>query len=154
MFSTNINIDRSYNTQEVSSCIDQILKITNNLFHSQFHLSQVSSSSKIKHVTPTSVKSNSTISNVLPVNIFITERLRILYTLWKIPVVIENCFNEFSQHDRKVEPDNDDINRNNWGKLLFGHFLDKHELLSEDDMHTTFNFLSFDTFKKSIFSLV
>ena len=145
MLPTNINIDRGYNTQEVSSYNDQTLKNNTNLFHSQSHLSQVSSSSKIKHVIPTSVKPKSTIYKVLSVNTFITERLRVLYNLWEIPVVIKNCFNNIYQYDRKVEPDNDDISRNDLGKLLFGHFLNKHELSSEDDVHTTFDLLPFDT---------
>ena len=138
MLPTNINIDRGYNTQEVSSYNDQTLKNNTNMFHSQSHLSPVSSSSKINHVTQTSIKPKSTISKVLSVNTFITERLRVLYILWEIP-------NKFYQYDRKVEPDNDDISRNDLGKLLFGHFLNKHELSSEDDVHTTFDLLPFDT---------
>ena len=31
------------------------------------------------------------------------------------------------------------------GKCLLGHFIGKHELSSEVDMPTTFDFLSFDT---------
>ena len=143
--STNINTDRGYNTQKVSSCNDQTLKNYTNLFHFQYHISQVSSSSKVKYVTQTSVKSKLTISKILSVNTFITERLRILYTLWKIPVVIKNCINEFYEHDRKVGPDNDDISRNVLGKYLLGHFIAKHELSSEVDVPTTFDFLSFDT---------
>ena len=138
MLPTNINIDRGYNTQEVSSYNDQTLKNNTNMFHSQSHLSPVSSSSKINHVTQTSIKPKSTISKVLSVNTFITERLRVLYILWEIP-------NKFYQYDRKVEPNNDDISRNDLGKLLFGHFLNKHELSSEDDVHTTFDLLPFDT---------
>ena len=72
-----------------------------------------------------------------------------LYTFWKIPVVIKNCFNEFHDHDRKVEPDNDDFSRNGLDKLLFGRFLSKHESSSEDDMHTTFDLISFDTLNKA-----
>ena len=80
LLSTNINTNRGYNTQEVSSCNDQTLKNYTNLFHFQYHISQVSSSSKVKYVTQTSVKSKLTISKILSVNTFITERLRILYT--------------------------------------------------------------------------
>ena len=107
-----------------------------NLFPSQSNISQVSSSSKIKQVTPTSVKPKS-IKN------FITERLKTLYIFWKIPVVIKNCYNEFHDHDRIVEPANDDFSRNDLGKLLFGLFLSKKESSPEDDVHTTFDLLSF-----------
>ena len=146
---TNINIDRDYNTQEISNCNDHTLKNNTDQFHSQSHLSQVSSSSKIKHVNLTSVDPNFTISNVISVNTFITERLRILYILWKIPIVIKDCFNEFNQNDRKVEADNDDISRNDFGKLLFGPLLNKHELSSKEDVHTIFDLLPFDTLKKA-----
>ena len=118
------------------------------MFHSQSHISQVSSSSKIKHVTPTSVKPMPVISKVLSVNTFITKRLRILYTLWKILIVIKNCFHEFHEHDRKAESDNDNFSRNDLGKFSFGHLLTKHELSSEDDVYTTFDLLSFDTLNK------
>ena len=141
LLSTNINTDRGYNTQE---------PVTDyaNLVPSQSHISQVTSSSKIKQVTPTPVKPKSVISKIISINAFITEKLRILYTLWKIPVIIKKCFNEFHDHDRKVEPDNDDFSRNDLSKLLFGHLLSKQELSSEDDVHTTFDLLSFDTLNK------
>ena len=56
---------------------------------------------------------------------------------------------EFHDHDRKVESDNDDFSRNDLGKLLFGHFLSKDESSSEDNVHTTFDLLSFDTLNKA-----
>ena len=144
LLSININTDRGYNTQEVSNSEKKT-----DMFHSQSHISQVSSSSKIKHVTPTSINSMPAISKVLSVNTFITKRLRILYTLWKILIVIKNCFHEFHEHDRKAESDNDDFSRNDLGKFLFGHLLTKNEVSSEDDVYTTFDLLSFDTLNKA-----
>ena len=67
----------------------------------------------------------------------------------EIPVVIKNCFNKFYHHDRKVEPDNDDFSRNILGKFLLGHFIAKNELSSEDDVHTKFGLLSFNTLNKA-----
>ena len=140
LLSTNINIEKGYNTHEVSSCNNHTLKNNYNLFYSQSYLSHVSSSSKIKHVSLTSVNPKSTISNVVCVNTFLIERLIILYSLWNIYVVIKDCFNEFNQHNRKVQPDNNYISRNDLGKLLFSHFLNKHEFLSEEDVHTNLTF--------------
>ena len=34
-------------------------------------------------------------------------------------------------------------------KLLFGHFLNKHEFSSEEDVHKIFNLLPFDTLNKA-----
>ena len=96
LLSTDINIERGHNAHEVSSCNDHTLKNNTNLFQSQSNLSHVSSSSKIKHATPTSVKPKSTISTAVCVNTFITVRLRTMYCLWKIHIVIKNCFNEFN----------------------------------------------------------
>ena len=149
LLSTNINTESGYNTQKLSCCNDQTLKIDTNLIHSQYHISQVSSSSKIKHVTPTFVKPKSTIFKILSVNTFITEKLRILYTLWKIPIVIKNYFNKFHEHDRKVEHDNDDFSRNDLGNFLLCHFMTKNELSSEVDVYTIFDLLSFDTLNKA-----
>ena len=140
--STNINTNRGYKIQE------PVIDYTNT-FPSQSRISQISLSSKIKQVTPTSIKPKSAITKIISIKTFITERLRILYTFWKIPVVIKNCFNEFHDHDRKVEPANDDFSRNYLGKLLFGRFLSKQESSSEDDVHTTFDLLSFDTLNKA-----
>ena len=67
----------------------------------------------------------------------------------KNPVVTKKCFNEIYEHYRKDEPDNDDFSRNILGKLLFGHFIATNELLSKDDVHTTFSLLSFDTLYKA-----
>ena len=64
LLSTNINTNRGYNIQE------PVTDYTN-LFPFQSHISQISSSSKIKQVTPTSVKPKA-IKN------FITDRMKIL----------------------------------------------------------------------------
>ena len=31
-----------------------------------------------------------------------------------MPVVIKNCFNDFHDHDRTVEPSNNDFSKNDW----------------------------------------
>ena len=67
----------------------------------------------------------------------------------KIHVVIKDYFNEFNHHDRKVESNNNDVSRNDLGKLLIGPFINKNGFLSEEDVHKIFNLVLFDTLNKA-----
>ena len=71
--------------------------------------------------------------------------MSILYSLWIIPVVIQDYFNEFNYHDRNVGPDNDESSRKDLVILLIGHFIKKNGFSTEEDVHKTFNLLPYDT---------